>query len=49
MLTDLDLFRAPDGKFVCVEENLPRFADKDGDGEIDWDEFMSADIDQCFV
>eukprot|EP00984_Skeletonema_dohrnii_P030147 scaffold21369_cov153-Skeletonema_dohrnii-CCMP3373.AAC.2 len=45
----LELFRAPDGKFVCVEENLKRLADKDGDGEIDWDEFVSADFQQCFV
>lgn len=45
----LELFRAPDGKFVCVEENMKRLADKDGDGEIDWDEFVSADFQQCFV
>ena len=45
----LELFRAPDGKFVCVEENLARLADKDGDGEIDWAEFVSADFQQCFV
>lgn len=45
----LDLFRAPSGKFVCVEENLNRLADKDGNGEIDWDEFVSVDFEQCFV
>lgn len=45
----LDLFRAPSGKFVCVEENLNRLADKDGNGEIDWDEFVNVDFEQCFV
>ena len=34
----LDLFRAPGGKFVCAEEKLKVMADKDGDGNIDWDE-----------
>lgn len=34
----LELFRAPGGKFVCAEEKIKVMADKDGDGNIDWDE-----------
>jgi len=45
----LDLFRAPGGKFVCAEESLQILADKDGDGKIDWDEFVNFDFEQCFV
>ena len=45
----LDLFRAPEGMFVCIEKNLMALADKDGDGEIDWDEWTSVDLEQCFV
>lgn len=45
----LDLFRAPDGRFVCLEESIQRLADKDGDGEIDWNEWMEFDLDLCFI
>lgn len=45
----LDLFRAPGGKFVCVENNMKEMADKDGDGDIDWDEFVSFDFEQCLI
>jgi len=45
----LELFRAPGGKFVCAEESLRQLADKDGDGNVDWDEWTSVDFEQCFV
>jgi hypothetical protein len=34
----LELFRAPGGKFACAEAKLKVLADKDGDGDIDWQE-----------
>lgn len=45
----LELFRAPEGKFVCAEANLNRLADKDGDGEVDWDEWTSVNLDECNI
>ena len=38
----LELFRAPGGKFACAEERLKVLADKDGDGDIDWEEVRAS-------
>ena len=45
----LELFRAPGGKFVCAEANLKKLADKDGDGEVDWDEWTSVNLEECDI
>lgn len=44
----LDLFRA-NGQFACMEGNLKYLADKNGDGVIDWEEWTSFNVDQCFL
>lgn len=41
----LELFR-PGGKFALTEENLRELADKDDDGDVEWDEWISVDIEQ---
>jgi len=45
----LDLFRAPAGKFVCAEANLNKLADKDGDGNVDWEEWTSVNLEECDI
>ena len=48
LLQHLDMFR-PGGKYACAEEQLKTLGDKDGDGNIDWEEFTNFDWEQCFI
>ena len=37
------------GKYNCAEQALIAYGDKDGDGNIDFEEFNTFDWEQCFI